>query len=82
LNPADSEAYFNLGVLLVAENQFDQAEEAYQKGLALQPNSIEGQFNIGAFYEFHKEDLQKAKHHYQKYLDLGGTDQRLQELLQ
>jgi tetratricopeptide (TPR) repeat protein len=82
LNPADSEAFFNLGVILVSQKQFDQAEEAYQKGLALQPNSVEGQFNIGAFYEFHKEDLEQAKKHYQKYVDLGGTDQRIQKLLQ
>ena len=66
---------------MVSQKQFDRAEEVYQKGLALQPNSVDGQFNMGAFYEFHKEDLQKAKHHYQKYLDLGGTDNRIQELM-
>lgn len=71
----------NLGVLLVIEKQFDQAEEAYQKGLALQPNSVEGQFNMGAFYEFHKQNLPKAKHHYQNYLNLGGTDKRIQDLM-
>ncbi len=81
LNPSDAEAYFNLGVLLVTQNQLDYAEEAYNKGLELQPNSMEGQFNVGAFYEFHKEYLQKDKYHYQNYLDLGGTDQRIQKLM-
>jgi hypothetical protein len=37
--------------------------------------------SLRAFYEFHKEDLEKAKHHYQKYLDLGGADKRIQELM-
>jgi hypothetical protein len=37
--------------------------------------------SLRAFYEFHKEDLEKAKHHYQKYLDLDGTDKRIQELM-
>lgn len=81
LTPTDAEAYFNLGVLLVTQNQLDQAEEAYNKAIELQPNSREGQFNVGAFYEFHKQNLQKAKYHYQNYLDLGGTDQRIQELM-
>jgi len=81
LKPTDAEAYVNLGVLLVAEKQFNQAEEAYQKGLALQPNSVEGQFNMGAFYEFHKADLDKAKYHYQKFLNLGGSDVRIQTLM-
>ena len=69
-NPTDAEAYFNLGVLFVTQNQLDHAEEAYNKGIELQPNSVEGQFNVGAFYEFHKQNLQKAKYHYQKYLEL------------
>jgi len=69
-----------LGVLLVSQHQFDQAEEAYHKGLELQPQSVEGQFNVGAFYEFHKEDLEQAQKHYQKYLDLGGKDLRIKQL--
>ena len=68
-------------MILVSQHQFDQAEDAYRKGIELQSESVEGQFNIGAFYEFHKEDLEKAKHHYQNYLDLGGTDGRIQELM-
>ncbi len=82
LQPTDAEAYFNLGVLFTIQQQFDQAEEAYHKGLNLKPNSVEGQFNMGAFYEFHKEDLQKATHHYKQYLDLGGQDSRIKQLLQ
>ena len=81
LQPTDVEAYVNLAVLLVGEKRFDKAEEVYQKAIELQPDSLEGQFNMGAFYEFHKEDLQKAKHHYQQYLDLGGSDKRIQELM-
>jgi len=81
LNPTDAEAYFNLGVLFVTQNQLDHAEEAYNTDIELQPNSMEGQFNVGAFYEFNKHDLQKAKYHDQKHLDLGGTDPRIQELL-
>ena len=65
----------------MSQNQLGHAEEACNKGIELQPHSVEEQFNVGAFYEFHKQDLQKAKYHYQKYLDLGGTDQRIQELL-
>jgi len=69
-------------VLLVSQHQLDQAEEAYQKGLELQPQSVEGQFNVGAFYEFHKEDLEQAQKHYQQYIDLGGKDLRINQLFQ
>ncbi|HBP88041.1 MAG TPA: hypothetical protein DD706_10125, partial [Nitrospiraceae bacterium] len=58
-----------------------EAEQAYQTGITLQPNSLEGHFNLGAFYEFHKKDLLQARTHYQKYLDLGGKDDRIQQLL-
>ena len=81
LQPSDTEAYVNLGVLLVREKQFNKAEDVYQKSLELEPDSVEGQFNMGAFYEFHKENLEQAKMHYQKYLALGGTDNRIQELM-
>ena len=37
--------------------------------------------SLRAIYEFHIEDLQKAKHRYQNYLDLGETDKRIQELM-
>ena len=81
LNPTDAEAFFNVGVLLVGANQLEKAETAYKTGIELQPKSIEGQFNLGAFYEFHKKDLPQAKKHYQNYLQLGGADTRIQQLL-
>jgi len=81
LNPTDAEAFFNVGVLLVGANQLEKAETAYKTGIELQPKSIEGQFNLGAFYEFQKKDLPQAKKHYQNYLQLGGTDTRIQQLL-
>ena len=81
LKPQDAEPLFNLGVLLAGNQQLAEAEQAYQKGIALQPNSLEGHFNLGAFYEFHKKDLLQAQTHYKKYLDLGGKDPRIQQLL-
>ncbi|MEJ2232015.1 MAG: tetratricopeptide repeat protein [Nitrospirales bacterium] len=81
LRPQDAEAFLNLGVLLAGNHQLAEAEQAYQKGIALQPNSLEGHFNLGAFYEFHKKDLPQAQNHYKRYLDLGGKDPRIQQLL-
>src|SRR5680860_509744 len=78
LNPQDAEAFLNLGVLFAGNHQFVEAEQAYQAGIALQPDSLEGHFNLGAFYEFHKKDLPQARIHYQKYIDLGGNDTRIQ----
>ena len=81
LKPKDAEAFFNLGVLLAGNEQPVEAEQAYLKGIALQTNSLEGHFNLGAFYEFHKKDLLQARNHYTKYIDLGGKDPRIQQLL-
>jgi tetratricopeptide (TPR) repeat protein len=81
LKPHEAEAFFNLGVLFAGNQRLAEAEQAYQKGIALQPNSLEGHFNLGSFYEFHKKDLPQAQHHYKKYLDLGGKDPRVQQLL-
>ena len=81
LKPQDAEAFFNLGVLLTGNQQLAEAEQAYRKGIVLQPNSQEGHFNVGAFYEFHKKDLFQAQTHYKQYLNLGGKDPRIQQLL-
>lgn len=81
LRPQDAEAFLNLGVLLAGNQQLGEAEQAYRRGIDLQPDSLEGHFNLGAFYEFHKKDLPQAQNHYKRYLDLGGKDPRIQQLL-
>ncbi len=82
LDSNDGDPFFTLGALLAIEGKLHQAKAAYDQGIALQPDSVEGHFNVGTFYEFHMKDLELAKHHYRRYIDLGGPDSRIHTLLQ
>ena len=74
--------FFTLGALLAIQEQLNEATIAYERGIELMPDSLEGHFNVGTFYEFHIKNLELAKRHYKQYLALGGNDPRIQTLLQ
>lgn len=80
--PNDFEAFMNLGVLLSTVNDTAKAKEAYLHALAINKASPELQYNLGNFFEFHEVDLDRAKQHYRRYIELGGTDLRVQRLLE
>ncbi|MDX1411995.1 MAG: tetratricopeptide repeat protein, partial [Nitrospirales bacterium] len=82
LNPKDAEAHLNLGVIYANMNRLDDAEQAYQRAISLNPNLADAYYNLGVFYEYHRNDPQKALVYYQKYVDHGGTDGRVTNLLQ
>ena len=46
LNPKHAEAQLNLGVLLANLDKLDQAEQAYLAALKLNPNLVEGYYNL------------------------------------
>ena len=81
LNPNHAEAHLNLGVLFANLAKLDQAEQEYLKALGLNPNLVEGYYNLGVFYEFHRKDTTRALAQYRQYVELGGKDERVRNLL-
>jgi len=43
---------------------------------------VDAYYNLGVFYEFHRNDTQKALAQYQEYVDQGGADDRIKNLLE
>jgi tetratricopeptide (TPR) repeat protein len=81
LNPKDAGAHLNLGVIYANMNRLDEAEQAYKNAISLNPKLVDAHYNLGVFYEFHRNDTQKALAHYQEYVDQGGADDRITNLL-
>jgi Flp pilus assembly protein TadD len=71
----------NLGVIYTELNRLDEAEQSYERAVALKPNYAEAHYNLGVFYELHRKDLPKALVQYHAYLDLGGRDDRVKRIV-
>jgi tetratricopeptide (TPR) repeat protein len=71
----------NLGVVYALQRKFNDAEQAYEEAIRLKPTMAEAYYNLGVFYEFHMRDPVRALVVYKKYLDLGGTDERVQRIV-
>jgi Flp pilus assembly protein TadD len=79
--PEYAEAHMNLGVIYTDLNRLDEAEQSYQRAVALKPDYAEAHYNLGVFYELHRKDLPRALAQYQKYLSLGGRDDRVERIV-
>ena len=73
-NPVSSEVYRLLGDALVQKEDVEQAIEAYQEGLALEPNSGRLLFKLGELYRKWTNNLDEAMHCYQKAVDVDQAD--------
>ena len=68
-------------VVYALQRKFNDAEQAYEEAIRLKPTMAEAYYNLGVFYEFHMRDPVRALVVYKKYLDLGGTDERVQRIV-
>ena len=77
LNPFYAKAYTNIGMIYRRRNNYEKAEEYYQRALMLNSDDPQNYLALGILYHNYIKDHKRAIENYQKYLDLGGTD-RLQ----
>ena len=79
-NPAYADAYFNRAMLLSSRAQFKQAIDDLLNAARFKPNDPEPHLYMGELYEAKFEDrMPHAMEHYEKYVDLGGTDPVVRE---
>lgn len=64
---------YNLGVVYAQAQRYDDAIEAYQQSLELDPKNADAYYNLGLLYERIKGQPEKAAWHYRKYLELNPT---------
>ncbi len=80
IEPAYMEAYNNLGVRYLAQNQFDMAADEFHKAAELDQNSAPVFANLGiALYSLHR--LPEAEKAVCRALKLDGTDRHARFLL-
>ncbi len=81
LNPADAIAHNNLAVALLNKGESEEALKSYSAALKLVPDLKEAHLGMGLIYDS-KGDKERAIRHYQKFIDLGGFDEDINERLE
>lgn len=69
LNPNDSDAYNNLGLLYYGEEEYEKALENYKKAIEIDPNDGVVYYNMGFTYEGLEENI-KAIEAFERYKEL------------
>ena len=79
-NPAYADAYFNRAMLLSSRAQYKPAVDDLLNAARFKPSDPEAHLCLGELYEEKFEDrIVLAMDHYEKYVDLGGTDPTVRE---
>ena len=79
-NPAFADAYFNRAMLLSSRAQFKLAVDDLLNAVRFKPQDPEAHLCLGELYENKFEDrIILAMDHYEKYVDLGGTEPGVRE---
>lgn len=68
IDPEDKDAHFNLGYLYVLKEDFVSAVKEYEQVFAIDPSDKEVHYNLAIIYHRHLKDEDKAREHYQKFL--------------
>jgi uncharacterized protein HemY len=79
--PTHAEAHYYLGMLYVNRKEYAAAITHFEAAIAAKPDFREAHYSIGVCYEFYVPELTKALEHYRLFLELGGTDTRIQQLV-
>lgn len=61
---------YNLGIVYAQAQRYDEAIEAYQQSLELDPKNADAHYNLGLLYERVKSQSERAAWHYRRYLEL------------
>jgi tetratricopeptide (TPR) repeat protein len=79
-NPAYADAYFNRAMLLSSRAQYKPAVDDLLNASRFKPQDPEAHLCLGELYEAKFEDrMVLAMDHYEKYVDLGGSDPTVRE---
>ncbi len=65
---------YNLGTLYKTAGRYQQAESEYLKALTLNERDAALHYNLGILYDDHLRNTPKARHHYERFLQLAPND--------
>ncbi len=78
-NPRDADAQYNLGLVAQRRGSFNKARAAYLAALRAEPSYAAARYNL-AVLTWDAGARDEARHHAQKFLELGPHDPRAPEL--
>jgi tetratricopeptide (TPR) repeat protein len=79
--PNNPDAPYTLGLALQRKEQYAEAEQALRQALKINPDYSDVYLTLGDLYAHHLKDQKKAVEAYQRYLETGGTENRVIDYL-
>ncbi|MFO0773450.1 MAG: tetratricopeptide repeat protein [Nitrospiraceae bacterium] len=74
--PQNPDSFYTLGLVQEQQQRYAEAEQAFRKALAVNPEYADVVLSLAELYEDRLNDLGKAAEQYKRYQELGGTDSR------
>ncbi len=76
-SPTNSVAGNELGIVERKLGKFAEAEAAYQRTIAAEPNYAPAHLNLGVLYDLYMAQPQKALDEFQRYLEIAGENKQV-----
>ena len=74
--PQNPDSHYSLALALEKKGQHQEAEQAMQQALVVNPAYADVYFSLGALYADHLNEPQKSVDAFRRYLELGGQSER------
>jgi len=74
--PQNPDSHYSLALALEKNGQYQDAEQAMQQALVVNPAYGDVYFSLGALYADHLNEPQKSVDAFRRYLELGGQSER------
>ncbi|MDR4479112.1 MAG: caspase family protein [Nitrospira sp.] len=74
--PQNPDSHYSLALALEKKGQYQEAEQAMQQALVVNPAYADVYFSLGALYADHLNEPQKSVDAFRRYLELGGQSER------
>jgi tetratricopeptide (TPR) repeat protein len=77
LKPTDAVAGNELGIVERKLGKFAEAEAAYQRTIAAEPNYAPAHLNLGVLYDLYLAEPQKALNEFERYIEIAGENKQV-----
>ncbi len=73
---------YNAGSLYMTARRYDRAEAEFRKALAIREADAPLHYNMGILYDEHLRQPERARHHYERFLELAPNDRDAPTVMQ
>lgn len=80
--PQNPDSHYSLALALEKKGQYQEAEQAMQQALMVNPAYGDVYFSLGVLYADHLNEPQKSVDAFRRYLELGGQSDRATQAVQ